>query len=317
MSDAFTSAVPTPVSGAVLVTGHEQYRDPIARAEQAAKAFLIRFRMESTRDTYAIALRQFFAWCDQWGVDPLEAKRPVIDGWARDLEAQGRKPSTVAGKLNVLSSFFGVLVADEVVVRNPMLHVTRPNVERKSTSSCFTRSEINNILEAAEKGSPQDHALIALLAHTGLRIGAVLGINVEDIVNVKGQLAAEVYIKGGRSQLVAFAPNVGWVLTRLLEDRGESGPLFQSLTGARLCRNGASRVVKRIAKAAGVKRRAHPHAFRKTVATLSRNAGIPDREIIAALGWLSPSMLGYYDGGKETLQQNHALALSVFIDRAA
>lgn len=286
-------------------------------AHEAIQAFLLRYRNENTRTSYGIALTQWLEYCREFGIDPLGARRPHVEGFARQLEAAGRSNGTVTHKLNVLGVFFKHAVYDGYADQDPTIMVTRPHVERRSKSAVFTRGEIASMLEAAEASSPQDHALIAVLAHTGMRISEVLQIDVENLLEVRGQLAVEVRRKGGKEQIITFAPVTGWIVRELLKIRGEHGPLFQTLNGTRLCRNGASRVVKRIAKAANVKTRAHPHAFRKTMATLSRNAGIPDREIIAAAGWASPAMLGYYDAGKDTLQANATTALTVFIDRAA
>lgn len=289
----------------------------LARAESAARAFLVRYRVDNTRRTYGLALRQWFGWCVEHDLDPLEATRAHIELFARELERTGRCKGTVAGKLNVLGVFYKLCVIDELIVRDPTLSVRRPNVEHKSRSTLFSRGEVVDMLAKAEASSPQDHALIAVLAHHGLRIGETLAMDVEDIVEQRGQMAAQIIRKGGDSQLIVFVPEVAFILRKHLANRPDNGPIFRTRTGRRMDRKSAGNVIKRIAKAAGVTKRAHPHAFRKTMATISRNAGVPDREIIAAAGWKSPAMLGYYDGGKETLQSNAAMQLAAFLDRAA
>lgn len=44
-----------------------------------------------------------------------------------------------------------------------------------------------------------------------------------------------------------------------------------------------------------------PHSLRRTFCTLSRDAGVPDRDIMAAGGWNSPQMLDYYDMSRRGL----------------
>ena len=44
-----------------------------------------------------------------------------------------------------------------------------------------------------------------------------------------------------------------------------------------------------------------PHSLRRTFCTLSRDAGVPDRDIMAAAGWNSPQMLDYYDMSRRGL----------------
>lgn len=296
----------------------QQKRDPFDRAEMAAKAFLARYRVKATRNTYGIAVRQWFEWCRENNVDPLEPGRAPLEFFARELETTGRKPETVAHKLNVIGMFFKVCLMDEIITRDPMIHVKRPTVERVSRSTLFSRGEVVDMIAAAEAAGPQDHALIAILAHHGMRIGETLAIDIEHLVESRGQMAVSITRKGGKHQLITFAPEVAWIVKRLLEKRGETGALFLTRTGRRMDRKAAGLVVKRIAKAAGVTKRAHPHAFRKSMATISRNNGIPDREIIAACGWASGGiMLEYYDGGKESLQTNAGLQLAAVYDRAS
>jgi integrase/recombinase XerD len=303
------------VTDAVLVTASTHRTAD--QCELAKKAFLIRYRNPGTRRCYEIAVDQWFSFCREFGVDPMRARGPHVEGFARSLEASGRGPATVASKINVLSVAYKVWVHDEFADRDPTVMVERPNVDRTSKSSVFTRGELVSMIEAA-KACPRDHALVAVLAHTGMRINELLQIDIEDVSEIRGQLTVEVTRKGGKRQLITFAPETGWIVRNYLASLDRTtGPFFLTRAGNRMDRKSAGRIVKRTAKAAGVSARAHPHAFRKTMATLSRNAGIPDREIQAAGGWSDSRMVSYYDGGKETLQANATTALTVFIDRAA
>jgi integrase/recombinase XerD len=49
-----------------------------------------------TREAYALDLRQFAAWCRQHDIRLFGARRADIECFARDLEARGRAPATVA-----------------------------------------------------------------------------------------------------------------------------------------------------------------------------------------------------------------------------
>lgn len=70
------------------------------RDRLVAAAFLASYR-EPTRSLYAMNLRQWFSWCAERGMSPLDAKRAHLEVWARELEElKGLKASTVANKLN-------------------------------------------------------------------------------------------------------------------------------------------------------------------------------------------------------------------------
>lgn len=145
-----------------LVSPDHRYQPNLALEVRAA--FLARYTFESTRSTYAIAVDQWYQWCADQGLDPMDAKRGHLELFARALEAHGRKASTVAGKLHILSGLYQFAVADEMIDRNPMTHVRRPTVERGSTSNALTRTELHDVIAAAKAHSHQDHAVIALLA---------------------------------------------------------------------------------------------------------------------------------------------------------
>lgn len=77
-----------------------------SRSEQHALGFLARYRVEQTSASYELSLRQWFGWCDDHSINPLDATRAHIEVFARELEATGRKLSTVASKLNALAGYY-------------------------------------------------------------------------------------------------------------------------------------------------------------------------------------------------------------------
>ncbi|MEO7573669.1 MAG: site-specific integrase [Acidimicrobiales bacterium] len=83
-----------------------------SRAEAHALAFLARYRVPQTRSSYGLSLRQWFRWCGDNGIDPVDATRAQIEIFARELEATGRRLATVASKLNALAGFYRYAVID-------------------------------------------------------------------------------------------------------------------------------------------------------------------------------------------------------------
>lgn len=57
-----------------------------------------------------------------------------------------------------------------------------------------------------------------------------------------------------------------------------------------------------------------PHSLRRTFCTLSRDAGVPDRDIMAAGGWNSPQMLDYYDMSRRGLNGKAGDGLQRFLN---
>jgi len=79
-----------------------------------------------TREAYALDLRQFASWCHQHHVRLLEARRPDIECFARDLEARGRARATVTRRLCTIAGFYRYAVEEELLDHSPAAHVRRP-----------------------------------------------------------------------------------------------------------------------------------------------------------------------------------------------
>lgn len=57
--------------------------------------------------------------------------------------------------------------------------------------------------------------------------------------------------------------------------------------------------------------------LRATFVTLSLDAGLPARDIIASAGWVSPEMLGYYDRAHASIRRNASHGLADYLNQAA
>ncbi|QAY33888.1 hypothetical protein ESN35_06675 [Bifidobacterium pullorum subsp. gallinarum] len=56
--------------------------------------------------------------------------------------------------------------------------------------------------------------------------------------------------------------------------------------------------------------------MRRTFVTLARNAGIPDRDIMASGGWSSVAMLDRYDRERASVERHAGIALSAWLEDA-
>src|SRR4051794_39046836 len=74
-------------------------RDPV---DQLVAAWLLGFKSKNTVRAYGTDLADWRAFCASTGVDPLMARRPHVDAWARVLEASGLKDRSLARRLSGL-----------------------------------------------------------------------------------------------------------------------------------------------------------------------------------------------------------------------
>ena len=101
-------------------------------------------------------------------------------------------------------------------------------------------------------------------------------------------------------------------LARLIGGR-RRGAVFREDSGARLRQQTAVGIVSSVALRVGVPG-ISPHSLRRTFCTLSRDAGVPDRDIMAAAGWNSPQMLDYYDMSRRGLNGKAGDGLQRFLN---
>ena len=152
--------------------------DVNARERLALAGFLAGYS-GLTRDSYALDLRQFLAWCTGHGTHLFAARRADIERFGRDLEAKGRARSTVSRRLCTVAGFYRYAVEEELLDHAPAVHVRRPRVDYESHATALDRNEVGALLVAAGLGPAPEHALIFLLALNGLRVSEATGANIE------------------------------------------------------------------------------------------------------------------------------------------
>jgi site-specific recombinase XerD len=285
---------------------------PPSPADRLAWAFLLSHREGNTRDAYRRDLADWWRWCADHDLDPLAVRRVHVDAYARALEQQGRAPATVRRRLAVLSSFYRYAVEEGALTANPLAHVKRPPADDVSTTLGLDRAEAARFLDAAEAADPRDHTLVCLLLLTGLRVTEALATDVDQLGADRGHLVLAITGKGGRRRLVPLAPRTAHALAEHLNGR-TSGPLLQANDGGRLTRQQAARIVARLARRAGIRKRISPHSLRHTAATLALDDGASLRTVQASLGHADPKTTVRYDRARRGLDDHITYRLAAYL----
>lgn len=321
MSDARPSnaeAVRTEPAEASLGDVRTTFLEPLwqlprqQRCGALAQRFLLSYSGH-TRRAYGRDLVDWFGWCATLGIDPLDANRAAVDGYRRHLETTAA-PSTIARRLSTLAGFYKYAAAENVLDSSPLEHVKRPSAPADSPTLGLDRVEAKALLAQAGEHSSRARALVALLLHDGLRISEALKADVEDLGSVRGHRTLSIIRKGGARRDVVLAPATAAVIDTYIGDR-ETGPVFTTKTGSRLDQPGAFRLIRRIAKAAGIEHadRISPHSLRHTFVTLSREAGVPLEDVQDAAGHADPRTTRRYDRGRHNLDRHPAYTLVAFL----
>ena len=151
-------------------------------------------------------------------------------------------------------------------------------------------AEVTGLLTACTKGATgvRNQALLTVLYRAGLRIGECLALLPKDLDPDQGTLRV-LHGKGDKARVVGLDPGAWAVVQRWLDRRTTLGigawkPVFCTLTGGTIKTAYVRGLTKRLARKAGVTKRANPHSLRHTHASELRQEGVDVGIISKQLG---------------------------------
>jgi len=260
--------------------------------ESVAGAWLASLRSENTRAAYRRDLNKFFEWSADKSIDIWNTKRQHLDLWVTELEADN-SPATISRRLASVSSFYQYAQDEEVVAINPAERVKRPHVSADSTTSWLSAEEVGKFITAGATAGARDHAATWLLA-LGLRVQELCDAEVTDIQSRQGHRVLMVTGKGGKVRSVVLPPQALESIDHIIDGRS-SGPVIAGLDGAALNRFQIGRMVKRLARAAGLSvRSTTPHVLRHSAAIAMLSTTRDIRATQRALGHANASTTERY-----------------------
>jgi site-specific recombinase XerD len=228
----------------------------------------------STRDAYTLDLRQFVSWCADQQLALFSVRRADIESYARTLEERGRARATVARRLCTVAGFYRYAEEEGLLAVSPAVHVRRPRLDYESHAVGLDRNEVGALLVAAGLGPAVEHALISLLALNGLRVSEATGANIEALGLERGHRTLTIMRKGGKIVTIPLAPRTARAIDLTIGERAE-GPIFTGPGKDRLDRHGAARIVRRVARRAGITKPIGPHTLRHAFITAVFSRGGP------------------------------------------
>ncbi len=188
---------------------------------------------------------------------------------------------TIDNIRRILSSFFSWLEDEDYILKSP---VRRIHKVKAATTVKETYSD-----EALEKmrdncSNLRDLALIDILASTGMRVGELVLLNREDINFTERECV--VFGKGDKERIVYFDARTKIHLQNYMESRTDSNPaLFVSLKAPykRLKIGGVEVRLREMGHRLNIPK-VHPHKFRRTLATMAIDKGMPVEQLQRLLG---------------------------------
>lgn len=258
-----------------------------AAGERASIRFLEFFaaniRNPHTRRAYYWAAEEFLAWCATTGVPSITAVQPVHVATWIEASMRGLAAPSVKQRLAALRHLFDWLVNGHVMEANPAHTVRGPrHVVTIGQTPVLDPSEARALLDSIDVGTHaglRDRALIGLMVYSFARIGAALGMAVEDVYTQNRRLWVRLREKGGKQHTMPCHHNLEEYLVAYLDGAGlrddPKGPLFRTigrgtgkLTRTVLPQANAYAMIRRRAAAAGIETKLGNHSFRATGITV-------------------------------------------------
>ncbi len=226
-------------------------------------------------------------------------KRNRYDGHPyTPVQAEPLSSATVHGHVRTLRAFFSWLAMEGLTQENAAKDLKPPKVTRKVVST-LSDEEIRAILSTFST-SPSDarnQTLFMILLDSGLRIGELINLKMEDIHTDEGYL--KVMGKGRKERIVPIGNNAQKVLQRYLF-RFRPKPInpvinnvFLSQSSKPLTENSMKLMFTRLAKRSGVCR-LHAHLCRHTFATRFLINGGDVFSLQQILGHSTLTMVSHY-----------------------
>ncbi len=233
-----------------------------------------------------------------WG----NVTRDHIVGYMLEMKEREYASSTVARKIAAVKSFFGYLVDEGYLRKNPANELESPKVE-KHLPSAIGPEEIERLLAAPEGDTPtayRDRALLEMLYATGLRVSELVSLDIADVNLQAG--TARCMGKGSKERVLPIYDQalvvVDAYITKgrpgLVHNNPEEPALFLNRRGQRLTRQGLWLIIKRYVEKVDIQGNVTPHTLRHSFATHMLRGGAGLREVQQMLGHANISTTQVY-----------------------
>ena len=255
---------------------------------------------------YGSDLSQFFEFAAaRLGREPRvdDFEHRLVRDYLADTYERRQASSSSARKLAAVRTFARYLRREGLLENDPGTLLSAPKVERRMPAHMAV-DEVGALLAAPDASTPlglRDRAILELFYASGLRLGELVGLDLED-VNLSGRMV-RVLGKGGKERIVPVNPAAAAAIREYLPARRglvlratgratsasepvrrAGDPLFVNYRGGRLSSRSVARMVRRHVTRVGAQRGISPHALRHSFATHLLERGADLRAIQELLG---------------------------------
>ncbi len=191
------------------------------------------------------------------------------------LKEQGKSSKTMARHVASIRAFHQFLLREQIAKHDPTVLIETPKSER-SIPTVLSIEEVERLLDFSNGQGHfglRDKAMLELLYATGIRVSELIQIDIEHInltmgfVHVSGKNNKERIIPFGKTAAEAIKRYIEHGRVHFIAKNHTSDALFLNHQGKRLSRQGFWKILKKLAKEAGIENELTPHTLRHSFAT--------------------------------------------------
>lgn len=260
---------------------------------------LVEGKSQKTVSGYGYALNRLRRFCGRRFVDITTND---IRTWLATMRVSGKKSTYTSNQLTVVNTFYKWLINEGIIEKNPCNPIRAIKVEKEEKYS-FSDEDLDSLRMACK--DELDRAMIEFLIASGVRVNELRCMKIED-VDLQSMTVHVKKGKGNKDRTTYISEVARKYLIKYLDSRKDTLPyLFISRHGGQFSVDGIRFRIKRIAKTANVEN-AHPHRFRRTLATNLARRGMPVQEIQKILGHTKISTTqGYINTVDDTVRASY------------
>ena len=255
----------------------------------------------STRSNYKSTLNVFFTWFAKTTGQAKAAEVTLLDvkQYKEHLLDLRRKPGTINGQLDNLSVFFQWCIEKNLAAGNPVEHIKRVG-RVKPSPRWLDKQEVFAVVRAASQAvqvaqvkklgdsevmAIRRLAILTLMLNTGIRVGELCNLRLEDLkLNGRTSEIVVYFGKGGKYRELPLNADARRAVETWLKIRLDNGSdyLFLTRNGGQMSRHLINWAFRRLSKESGVK--ITPHMLRHTFGKNLVNIGTPIDRVAMLMG---------------------------------
>jgi integrase/recombinase XerC len=233
---------------------------------------------ERTVELYALDLAKLQAHAKEAGIGLTQVQTAHVRRWVAQMHAGGRSGRGIALILSGWRGFYTWLGRESLVPANPVVDVRAPRSPRPLPKALSVEDSVALAEFQREEADPwseaRDAAIVELLYGCGLRVGELVGLDVQASTSARGWVdldAGEAHVlgKGSKRRTVPVGRKAAEALRAWLAVRGTAlePALFLNARGRRLSAHSIWTMLRRRSLQAGLATPVHPHMLRHSFAS--------------------------------------------------